>query len=165
TRGADSSFSGPEGKLSFTVQGSQTRPELPVLADNWRKAGFDFQEKTLSSTESVDPELRSTFPSIYINASSLLESQQMALYSPGEVTCAANRWRGENYHGWTNAEFGRLVVAFKVTLDQDQRVQRRAQMAKLLTEDVASIVLTYNPNLYAYLAKVKNITTVQMMST
>ena len=165
TRGADGFFAGPDGKLTFSVQGPQTRPELPVLGDNWRTAGFDVPQKGLSNTESVDPQVRSVFPALYINASSILESQQMALYSPGEVTTAENHWRGENYSGWNNPDFGRLVDAFNVTFDADERTQQRAQMAKMLTEDVASIPLTYNPNLYAYVATVQNVTPVQMMTT
>ena len=57
-----------------------------------------------------------------------------------------------------NPAYDRLVEAFNVTLDPNERVRQRAQMAKLISEELPSIVLTYNPNAHAYLSTVKNVT-------
>ncbi len=46
---------------------------------------------------------------------------------------------------------------FQVTLDTNERIQQRAQMAKLMSEELPSIMLTDNPNPFAYLAAVKNV--------
>ena len=43
------------------------------------------------------------------------------------------------------------------TLDQNQRVQQRAQMAKILSDELPSITLTGNPNMHAFLSSVKNV--------
>jgi ABC-type transport system substrate-binding protein len=81
------------------------------------------------------------------------------------VTSPENRWRGENYTGWKNPAFDRLVEAFFVTLDPTERIQQRAQMAKLVSEELPSIMLSGNPNAHAYLSSVKNVTPVQMHTT
>ena len=70
---------------------------------------------------------------------------------------AETRWRGDNVSGWTNPAFDRLVDAFNVTLDPNERVQQRAQMAKILTEELPSIQLSFNPNPHAFWARVKNV--------
>ena len=44
-----------------------------------------------------------------------------------------------------------------MTLDQDERVQQRAQMAKILSEELPSIMLTGNPNMHAFFSSVKNV--------
>ena len=52
-----------------------------------------------------------------------------------------------------------------MTLDPSQRVQQRAQMARLLTDELPAIPLTYNPNVHAYLAQVMNVGPVQIQTT
>src|SRR6266545_1708191 len=158
TKGLDGFFVSPtEGKLTFVLQAPHTRPEPPVLAANWRQAGFDVQEQPLSPTEIVDPQLRATYPSFYVNGSGGAEVQQMAAYRASEVMTAETRWRGENVTGWGHPAFDRLVDAFNVTLDPDERAQQRAEMAKLLSEELPSIQLTHNPNMHAFLSSVKNV--------
>jgi len=156
-KGPDGFYAGPEGKLSLVLQSPGNRPELPVLDANWRTAGFDVQQQALSPTDSVDSEVRSTFSGMSVNTSGAFEVQQISLYRASEVTSASNRWRGENRTGWANLEYDRLVDAFNVTLDANERIQQRAQMARLLNEDLPAIVLTPNPNAYAFLNTVKNV--------
>jgi peptide/nickel transport system substrate-binding protein len=156
-RGADGVYAGPDGRLAFVLQSPQNRPELPVLAANWRKAGFEIQEQPLAATDAVDSELRSTFSAISVNTSGSFEVQQTSLYRTSEITGPDNRWRGENRTGWSNAEYDRLVDAFSVTLDPEQRVQQRAQMARLVTEDLPALMLAPNPNTHAYSNRIKNV--------
>ncbi len=159
TKGPDGSFASPtDGKLTFVLQAPQTRREPPVLAANWRQAGFDIQELPLSATEERDPQVRATYQSLYVQASGLTEVQQMARYRASEVMTAETRWRGENVTGWKNPAYDQLVDAFTVTLDPNERVQQRAQMAKLFSEELPAIMLTDNPNMHAYLSAVKNVT-------
>jgi hypothetical protein len=86
------------------------------------------------------------------------EEQQMARYRASEVATPENRWRGENVTGWRNPAFDQLVDAFNVTLDPNERIQQRVQMAKLMSDEVPAIMLTENPNMHANLATVKNVT-------
>ena len=158
TKGSDGIFVSPtEGRLTFPVIFPQNRREPPVLAANWRQVGFDIQELPLSSVEERDPQVRGSYQSLYVQASGLTEVQQMARYRASEVGTADNRWRGENVTGWRNAAYDQLVDAFTVTLDANERVQQRAQMAKIFSDEVPAIMLTENPNTHAYLSRVKNI--------
>jgi peptide/nickel transport system substrate-binding protein len=157
-RGPDGFYASPtEGKLTFIVQAPSVRPEPPILAANWREAGFSFEEQPLSAAQILDAQVRATFPTIYVNAASGAEVQQTAVYRGSEIMTADKGWRGENVPGWSNVEFDRLVDAFYVTLDQNERVQQRAQMAKILSEELPSIMLTGNPNMHAFLSSVKNV--------
>jgi len=165
-KGADGFFASPtEGKLTPSLAADLSRPELPVLAAGWRQIGFDVQEQGLSSTSSIDAEVRSTFSGLSVSTSGAYENQQMVLYRASEISNAATRWRGENRTGWTNLEYDRLVDAFNTTMDQSERVKQRAQMAQLLTEDLPSIALSYNPNAHAYLSSVKGLTRTGLYTT
>src|SRR5206468_12586113 len=106
TKGADGVFAGPtEGKLTFVLQAPNIRPETPILAANWRQAGFDIEERPLSATQILDPQIRATSPSFYLNAASGAEVQQTAVYRGSEVMSADRAWRGENVPGFRNFEF------------------------------------------------------------
>jgi len=158
TRGADGIWTSPtEGRLNFIFQAPSIRPEPPIIAANWREAGFATEEQPLSATQILDPQVRATFPTVYLNAASNAEVQQTAVYRGSEVMAAERGWRGENVPGYSNAQFDRLVDAFYSTLDQNERVQQRAQMAKILSDDLPSIPLTGNPNMHAFLSTVKNV--------
>ena len=156
-KGPDGFYAGPEGKLTLVVQSPADRPELPVLDANWRQAGFETQQQPLGRTDSTDSQVRSTFTALSINTSGGYENGQTALYRGSEVTSAENRWRGENRTGWVNGEYDRILNAFNFTLDPNERIQQRAEMAKILTEELPSLVLTPNPNSHAYLNTVKNV--------
>src|SRR5207244_12828085 len=93
----------------------------------------------------------------YVQASGLTEGQQRTRYRASEAASAETRWRGENVTGWKNPAFDQLVDLFTVTLDANERVQQRAQMAKLMSEELPSIMLTENPNMHAYASSVKNV--------
>jgi peptide/nickel transport system substrate-binding protein len=157
SRGPDGFFAGPEGRLTFVLQGTATRREPAPLAANWRQAGFDIQEQSLSNNEDRDPAVRASFPALYIRASGLSEEQQMARFRASEVSTPETRWRGENVTGWRNLAFDALADAFNVTLDPNERVQQRVQMAKLISDEVPAIMLTENPNMHAHLSTVKNV--------
>jgi peptide/nickel transport system substrate-binding protein len=157
TKGPDGFFAGPEGKVSFGFSAPTARREPAPLSADWRQAGFDIQEVTLSITEDRDPAVRAGFPALYVRSSGLSEEQQMARYRASEVSTPENRWRGENVTGWRNLVFDRLVDAFNSTLDPNERIQQRVQMAKLISDEVPAIMLTENPNMHANLATVKNV--------
>jgi len=158
TKGPDGSFVSPtEGKLSFNLQSPNYRAEPPVVAANLRQAGFDVQEQPLSPLEERDPQLRGSFPALYIQASSLAEIQQLGRYRSSALATPENRWRGDNNTGWTSAAYDSLVDAFSVTLDPEQRVQQRAEIAKVMSDELPAIMLTDNPNAHAILSRIKNV--------
>lgn len=164
-KGPDGFYAGPEGKLTFVLQSPADRPELPVLDANWRQAGFDTQQQPLGRTDATDSQVRSTFLALSVNTSGGYETGQTSLYRGSEVTTAENRWRGENRTGWANPEYDRILDAFNVTLDPNGRIQQRAQMAKILTDELPSLVLTPNPNSHAYLNTVKNVAQNVLLTT
>jgi peptide/nickel transport system substrate-binding protein len=165
-RGPDGMYTSPgEGKVTLELAAPGARAEPPVLAANWRQIGFDIQERALSQALAVDPEVRASQRALSVANSGAYESQQMALYDSAQIATRDNRWRGENRTGYSNPEFDRLVRAFGVTMDPDERVQQRAQIARILTEDLPGMPLTRGPNAHAYLAAVKGVTGASLYTT
>lgn len=165
-KAADGFFASPnEGRLTIDFKSSEGRAEHPVLADGWRRNGFDTPESTIPRALFTDPEARGSFPGMYLNVFAAQEGQQMTVLLGSQAGGPENRWRGENRGGWINPEFDRLVGAFNVTLDPGQRIQQRAQIARVMSEEVPSIVLSFNPNAHAYLSSLKNIVKPSLYTT
>ncbi|MBM2812950.1 MAG: hypothetical protein HW416_3709 [Chloroflexi bacterium] len=158
TKGGDGFFAGlTEGKLTVPLWAGPGRGEQPVIAAGWRAIGLDTSEYVVPRAQTLDPEGRSTFPGEYVSVFGAHETQQMATFLSSQVASAETRWRGENRTGWVNPEYDRLVEAFNVTLDPNTRVPQRAEIARILTEELPNTPLSYNPNAHAYLAPVKGV--------
>ncbi|HEY3116396.1 MAG TPA: ABC transporter substrate-binding protein [Chloroflexota bacterium] len=159
SKGPDGFFASPaEGKPSFALQAGGKYPELPVIAATWRQIGLDNEEQRQTSGIQLPREASSTFPGLAFTTTGVYENQQLALYLGSEVTSAENRWQGQNSNGWVNPAYDRLVETFSTTLDPNQRIQERAQIAKILSEELPAIILSHNPNTHAFLSTVRGIT-------
>jgi ABC-type transport system substrate-binding protein len=83
---------------------------------------------------------------MYGQTTGLEESNQLASFSSAQIAGLQNRWTGRNRQGWSNPEYDRLVETFNNALEPDRRVDLRVQIAKLLSEEVPSIMMHYNLN-------------------
>ena len=155
TKNADGLFANPDGRFSAEVKGGEDLSEHPILAGGWRQAGFDMHEAVLSGAQAQDPMIRNTFPSLHTSASGAAETNWMALFSTAQIGTPENRWRGSNRGGWSNPAFDRMVEAFNTTLDPDQRIQQRVDIARLMSEELPIIMISQNPNVTAHVNAVR----------
>ena len=153
-RGADGVWIGGDNneRMSLTfMSGSGTRNEREraVIADGWRRVGFEVSETQLSASQTTDPQVRATAPGFLTSGASGGESALMR-YVSSQIGNANNRWRGNNYSAWSNPEFDRLYEQFNSTLDRSERTRQAIEMLKLVTDDVAHIVFYHDPGVTAF---------------
>jgi ABC-type transport system substrate-binding protein len=125
-----------------TNSASDNEAEASILADGWRRAGFDVREAVLPAAQAQDNEVRSTFPGMYSNNTTQGESALLNQVS-GRIPGPNNRWSGSNRGGWSNDEYDRLGEVFSTTLDRSEREQMVGQMVRLHTTDVGTISLLF----------------------
>jgi peptide/nickel transport system substrate-binding protein len=157
SKGADGTYVGPEGRVGFEVKvivGSQNESEMAIMADTWRRAGFDVREAIYSTAEAQDGQARSSFSGLHTTNGNRGEDQLPLLGSAGTPR-PENRWFGTNRGSWVNAEYDRLVDAFQATLDRPQRVQQVVRMVQLMTDDVPNLAINFTPYLMAYVAELR----------
>lgn len=161
TKGADGFYTSgtAEGRFTPELKGGEDLTEHPILAAGWRQAGFEVREAILARAVAQDPEARHAFPSMATMATGAAETNWMAVFTTGQIGTAANRWRGGNRSGWSNPAFDQLVETFNTTLDPDQRIRQRVEVARLLSEEVPVIMLSLNPNVTAHIAALQGPTT------
>jgi peptide/nickel transport system substrate-binding protein len=154
TRGSDGFFVSPaDGRLNFEVKNNasaQNDAERAILADGWRRAGFEIQEAAFA-VQGRDTQALSTYRSI-ATTGGVTGEDILKNFTTANISSAANRWVGQNRGGWSNPEYDRLVEAVFTTLDENERVRAIAQAAKLLNEDVAIIPLYYTPSVLSYVS-------------
>ena len=73
---------------------------------------------------------------------------------PGNIPNPENRWRGGSQMSWTNPEYTRLAELFTATLDRGQREDQLVQIARLFSDEVASISLNFPPLVWAAVSAV-----------
>ena len=150
----------PDGVFSHPTQGrfstelrtnasDQFETEMHVVADSWRRAGFDISEAITPPALVQDGQTRASFTGVYIFGAGSWESALRGYHS-SVIPSAETRWVGGNRGAWRNAEWDRLASAYDSTLDHDQRAQIAGQMARLFTEELPAISMEFDPDVIAY---------------
>jgi peptide/nickel transport system substrate-binding protein len=157
-RGSDGIYAHPQqGRFSAefgTFQSPQNESEMAIIAATWRQLGFDVKELVYPAVQARDYQLRNTYQS-FIAASGQSGERTLAEHNTAELPRPENRWNGSNRGGWTNAEFDRLAATLHETLDRNQRGQLVAQMARIFTDDAATLSLYFNPSVTAFVAALR----------
>jgi peptide/nickel transport system substrate-binding protein len=155
-RGSDGVWTSPDprfGRMSFetnVLASPDSDNEMHLMADAWRKLGFEVQEVSWSPAQGRDSEFRNRFPGL---STTSVPPGETALgeYRSDRLPTQQNRWRGSNRGGWQgNAEYDRLVDIYETGLDQNARTQAVIQMNRMLNEDCVVINLYWKLNAQAF---------------
>jgi peptide/nickel transport system substrate-binding protein len=157
-RGADGILIGGESgeRMSFQfLSGAGTRNirERSVISDAWRRMGIEVSESQFPPSGTTDPQVRALAPGVLSWGTTGGESS-LARYPTNQIGTAANRWRGQNYMAWSNADFDRLYEQFNSTLDRSERDRQVLQMLRLVSEDLGTVVLYHDQSVTAFRAPI-----------
>src|SRR5439155_235645 len=94
--------------LAKTNASGDNVSEQSVLANEWRRAGFDVQEAVLPAAQSQDNQVRATYPSMFTFNTAVGVAALMN-HTSERIPRAENRWQGGNRGGWSNSSFDRLA--------------------------------------------------------
>ncbi len=149
-KGPDGFYTSPSfGKFNielWALDGTQNVQELQILGDLWKLQGFDLTLNVVPAAQVQNNEVRSTFPGLSSTSAGNIDSFTAAMTGGPN-----NRWQGSNFGGWPSSkEYEDLIIKWDTTLDRPARYQAAAQASKILTEDVATIPLLYNPQVIAF---------------
>ncbi|HEY3115290.1 MAG TPA: ABC transporter substrate-binding protein [Chloroflexota bacterium] len=157
-KGTDSGYASPTGERfafeHWVIAGSQNERQSAIMADGWRRAGFDVKEYAIPSAQSTNGEVRGTFPSLSSVATGGGETN-LNFLSTAQIPSPANRWSGNNRGAWSNPDYDRLWESFLGTLDRAERNRQAIEMMRLATQDVAMLFLFHNPDITAFWGKVQ----------
>jgi peptide/nickel transport system substrate-binding protein len=152
-KGSDGVYVSPTGERfafeHWVIAGSQNEKQSAIMADGWRRVGFDVKEYAIPAAQGTDGQVRASFPALSSVATGGGEANLNFLASE-QIPSPENRWRGNNRGGWSNPEYDRLWESFQTTLDRAERNRQVIQMMRLATEDVAMLFLFHNANVTAH---------------
>jgi len=168
TRGADGFYRAPGGgpftfEYAFIQQASNGR-ENAIFVDSLRRAGLDATSRTYTQAELLTPGARASFQALFTGSGTLLTSLTLQ-----EIPSPENRWQGQNYGGWENADLDRLKKRFDVTLEPSARAQLLIEMDRIFYDQLPGIahyltptVNAWSPNLRDVVARSQNPTVVPL---
>jgi peptide/nickel transport system substrate-binding protein len=157
TRGGDGVYAGAEGRFSGEIgntSGADNEPEVAIMADGFRRTGFDIRENVLSNVLAQDNQLRSSFQTMFTSNTNLGIPALLNLVSD-QIPSPANRWRGGNRGGWSSPEYDSIMDAFGTTLERDQRNAQVARAVTLLSEDLPAVPLFFRSQPFAHVSELR----------
>jgi len=159
-KGSDGVWVSPNpqfGRMSFetnVLASPDSNNEMHILADTWRRLGFDVKEVSWSPAQGADNETRNTFSGVSITSTPPGEIA-LAEYRSDRVPTPQNRWRGTNRGAWVGTpEYDRLIDTWETSLDRNERTRAVIQMNKILNDEMVVMTLYWKLNA---VAAVKNL--------
>lgn len=139
SRGPDDFYASPvEGRLSIELKASAGPADTEaatVMASSWRQEGFDVAESLIPAAQAQVAEISATFSGM-LTRTTFGGLTTLVAFNTGGIPRPENRWIGPNRGGWSNAEYDRLVDAFKTTLDDQTRAGQVTRMMRIFTEEL-----------------------------
>jgi ABC-type transport system substrate-binding protein len=155
-KGPEGAYLLPSGERfafeSWVLAGSQNEKQGSIMANTWRRAGFDVKEYVIPVEQSQDGEARSVFPGVSSVASPNGEYNQLRSNLPSQIPTPANRWRGNNYGGWVSPDYERLWNAYNAILARADRDRQVIDMMKVATDQVVGLYNFHNPTVTGFLS-------------
>jgi peptide/nickel transport system substrate-binding protein len=156
-KGPDGFYVDREGKrFGFdykTFPGQRGEEENAVFVDSLRRVGIDARQQPLSQAEIRDGQALALFPALSFRGTGARYALNMHISK--EIPRPETRWQGRNLGGWSNSEYDRLFDMFTGTLDRSEIIRVTAQMEKLFTAELPSIVHYFIPGVVAHVAALK----------
>lgn len=154
SRGSDGVWTSPRfGRMAFdtnVLASPDSDNEMHIMADTWRRLGFDVREVSWSPSQGADTEVRNTFPGLSTTSTPPGENA-LVEYRSDRVPVPQTRWRGTNRGAWPGAaEYDRLVDIWETSLNRNERTQAAIQMNRILNADVVVINLYWKLNAQAF---------------
>lgn len=119
--------------------------ERSILADMWRRIGVDVKEQAVSVTQDQDRQFRAAFTGVYNTSQNLGLPGALGRLNGRTVSTPENRFSGNNYFGYSNPEFDRLLDVITTSLRQDERIAATIQAARIASVDLPFIPMYLNP--------------------
>jgi peptide/nickel transport system substrate-binding protein len=152
-KGSDGVYASPtDGRVNLdlkVIASAQNDAERTIMADGWRRAGFEVEEGSFTPAQSRDGQILGTFRALS-TTSATGGAEAVDAYSSSHISSPETRWLGSNRGAWSNADYDRFAAAYVTTLDRNQRTQPIVDAAKLFTEQLGGLPLYFNPSVLAY---------------
>lgn len=135
------------------IQSAQNDAERSIIADGWRRAGFEVEEDVFTPVQTRDGHALGIFRSLSVtSAGASREGLTLENLNSASISRPETRWIGQNRGGWSNAAYDRAVDAFLTSLDPKEQSQAVIEAIKALTEELGVIPLHFNPRAVVYAA-------------
>jgi len=156
-KGSDGVWASPNpqyGRMAFDINvlaNPDSENEMHIMADTWRKLGFEVREGVIAPALAADTQALTSFPGIRTTSTPPGEGR-FSQFKTDQIPRPETRWSGQNYGGWPgSSEYDRLANVFETSLTRDERTQAVIQMNKITTENCAEINLYWKLNAQAVL--------------
>lgn len=142
--------SGEQVTVPLWSTGAGAVEEHLVVADNWKAAGVNVQQYTMSPGESRDNRLRVMFPAFSTYSPPLeIRSIMDAVRGPS-CTAEENRWTGSNRGCYQNPSLDRVIEAMTVAIDEADQRRAYRDLTRIYSEELPILPLYFSMGIYLF---------------
>jgi peptide/nickel transport system substrate-binding protein len=135
-----------------TAQNAYTDQLLPILKEEFRKAGIDMAERRLEFTVQVQNLKDHSFDASSLQWVADLKSDPYSIWHSSQT-----RDRGSNYVNFRNAEADRLIEQARMEFDPEKRKQMYWRLQEILHEEQPYTFVYYPQEAAAYHKRFQNV--------
>jgi ABC-type transport system substrate-binding protein len=114
-----------------------------ALADDWQKIGVGVEPHTITPGRQSDREYRATFPAFDTSRGNNSVETFKTFFS-SEARLPSNRYAGQNYPSYQNAELDALINRFLVTIPLPERMDAGREVLRHLSDQVVVMPTFYD---------------------
>jgi peptide/nickel transport system substrate-binding protein len=151
-KGPDGVYASQGERFSVQLQvtsSAQQEAEMAIVADSWRRLGFEVTERVFPAALARDGEARATFSGLFIAGGPIGEAG-LRSYAGSSVPGPGNRWTGANRGGWVHAAYDAQLEAYTTTLERDRRDQQVIELMRLFTSEIPALAMNFEIEVIAH---------------
>lgn len=147
TRGPDGIYLDSSGQrisveMRATVIDVLQKTVLATISD-WQQIGVAVEHHTITPGRQSDREYRATFPAFDTSRGNN-SAEAFKTFLSSEARTPENRYAGQNYPGYQNAELDGYINRYLITIPMDQRMEVGRQIVRHLSEQLPVMPAFYD---------------------
>jgi peptide/nickel transport system substrate-binding protein len=129
-----------------------------AVADYWQRAGVRVDQLVIPQQRVRDQEYRANFPTFQIQIQST-KLASLDRFRASRIPLAENRWVGDNYPRYSNADLEGLIQRYFATVPRAERTDVLGQMMHHMTDRLVIIPMFHSSNPFMIAHRVEQVGT------
>jgi peptide/nickel transport system substrate-binding protein len=129
-----------------------------AVADYWQRAGVAVDQLVIPQQRVRDQEYRANFPAFQIQIQST-RLTALERFRSDRIPLAENRWVGDNYPRYRNAELDELIQRYFATVPRAERTAVLGQMMQHMTDRLVILPVFHSSNPFMIAHRIEHVGT------
>ena len=142
-RGSDGVLAKGAERFRTVIRYRAEETEANIVRDAWKGIGVDGSLEYVSDQQLRDRALRAQYTGVDINNNPMGGLSAIRRFESAAIPTSDNRWTGTNRGAYSNPQFDAIGDQFRVTLEENKRVELERELVRIFSSDLPSMPIYY----------------------